>query len=64
MAQVNKKYNVETNILFANISEIQERILGIIIVQIVGEPQEIQKAEEYFDLQRVGHIEVSLKEEE
>lgn len=64
LAQVNKKYNVETNILFANISEIQERILGIIIVQIVGEPQEIQKAEEYFDLQRVGHIEVSLKEEE
>lgn len=64
LAQVNKKYNVETNILFANISEIQERILGIIIVQIVGKPQEIQKAEEYFELQRVGYIEVSLKEEE
>jgi D-methionine transport system ATP-binding protein len=61
---VNKKYNVETNILFANISEIQERILGIIIVQIVGEMQEIRKAEEYLEQQRVGYIEVSLKEDE
>ena len=62
LATVNKKYDVETNILFANISEIQERILGIIIVQIVGKPEEIQKAEAYFETQRVGHREVSLKE--
>lgn len=63
LAAVNKRYDVETNILFANISEIQERILGIIIVQIVGSPEEIKKAEEYFDSQRVGYLEVSLKEE-
>lgn len=62
LAAVNKKYDIETNILFANISEIQERILGIIIVQIVGSPVEIEKAEGYFDSQRVGHIEVNLKE--
>ena len=64
LAAVNKKYDVETNILFANISEIQDRILGIIIVQIVGEPEEIEKAERYFEEQHVGHIEVSLKEDE
>lgn len=64
LAAVNKKYDIETNILFANISEIQDRILGIIIVQIVGSPEEIQKAEEYFDSQRVGFVEVNLKEEE
>lgn len=64
LAAVNKKYDIETNILFANISEIQDRILGIIIVQIVGSPEEIEKAEAYFDSQRVGHIEVNLKEEE
>lgn len=63
LAEVNKRFEVETNILFANISEIQDRILGIIIVQIVGSPEEIKKAESYFDIQRVGHIEVNLKEE-
>ena len=35
LSGVNKNYDVETNILFANISEIQERVLGIIIGQIV-----------------------------
>lgn len=64
LAAVNKKFDVETNILFANISEIQDRILGIIIVQIVGEPEEIERAEAYFDLQHVGHVEVNLKEDE
>lgn len=64
LARVNKKFDVETNILFANISEIQDRILGIHIIQIFGSPEEIQKAEEYLDSQNVGHIEVSLKESE
>lgn len=64
LAMVNKKFDVETNILFANISEIQDRILGIIIVQIIGSPGEIEKAEKYFDSQNVGHIEVDLKEED
>lgn len=64
LAMVNKKYDVETNILFANISEIQERILGIIIVQIVGSTQEIQKAQEYLDSKHVGHIEVNLREDD
>ena len=36
LSGVNKKYDVETNILFANISEIQDRVLGIIIIQIIG----------------------------
>lgn len=62
LAEVNKRFEVETNILFANISEIQDRILGIIIVQIVGNPVEIKNAESYFDIQRVGHTEVNLKE--
>ena len=56
LAEVNKKYDVETNILFANISEIQERILGIIIVQMVGSPEEIQKAEAHFEARKVGYV--------
>lgn len=63
LAGVNKKFDVETNILFANISEIQDRIVGIHIIQIIGETEEIKKAEEYFDSQDVGHIEVSLRED-
>lgn len=63
LAMINKRYDVETNILFANISEIQERILGIIIVQIVGSAEEIRRAEEYLDVQHVGHFEVDLREE-
>lgn len=62
LAKVNKKFDVETNILFANISEIQDKVLGIHIIQIFGSPEEIKKAEEYFDSQNVGHIEVSLKD--
>lgn len=64
LAKVNKGYDVETNILFANISEIQERILGIIIVQIVGSKEEVEKAEAYLTSQRVEHMEISLKEGE
>ncbi|MGN0378328.1 MAG: methionine ABC transporter ATP-binding protein [Butyrivibrio sp.] len=64
LAMANKKFDVETNILFANISEIQDRILGIIIVQVIGSPGEIEKAEKYFDSQNVGHVEVDLKEED
>ncbi|MCR4902526.1 MAG: ATP-binding cassette domain-containing protein [Butyrivibrio sp.] len=48
LAQVNKKFDIETNILFANISEIQEQILGIHIVQILGSNSEISKAKKYF----------------
>lgn len=60
LAMVNKKYDVETNILFANISEIQGKILGIHIIQIIGSPEEIEKAQEYFTERQVEYREVSL----
>lgn len=62
LAAVNKRYDVETNILFANISEIQETILGIIIVQMIGSPAEISKAQSYLRSQKVGYQEVGLGE--
>lgn len=61
LSGVNKNYDVETNILFANISEIQERVLGIIIVQIVGAKNEITGAEEYLRQHGVGYTEVALQ---
>ena len=60
LSGVNKNYDVETNILFANISEIQERVLGIIIVQIVGAAGEIAGAQEYFTKHGVGYSEIEL----
>lgn len=60
LSGVNKNYDVETNILFANISEIQERVLGIIIVQIVGAAAEIAGAQEYFTKHGVGYSEINL----
>lgn len=62
LAAINKRYDVETNILFANISEIQESILGIIIVQIIGSSAEIVKAQSYLKSQKVGYQEVGLGE--
>ena len=64
LAAINKRYDVETNILFANISEIQETILGIIIVQVIGSPAEINKAQSYLRAQKVGYQEVGLGEAE
>ena len=46
--------------MFANISEIQERVLGIIIVQIVGAAAEIAGAQEYFTKHGVGYSEINL----
>ena len=60
LSGVNKNYDVETNILFANISEIQERVLGIIIVQIVGSVEAIAGAQQYFTKHGVGYTEIGL----
>ena len=48
LAQVNKKFEVETNILFANISQLEDKVLGIIIIHMTGEAEEIEKAKQYF----------------
>lgn len=60
LSGVNKKFDVETNILFANISEIQERVLGIIIVQIIGAKNEIEGAQKYFSDHGVGYKEIYI----
>jgi ABC-type methionine transport system ATPase subunit len=39
-----KDYAIEVNILFASMSEVQGRILGFMIVQILGEPEQTGRA--------------------
>lgn len=60
LSLVNKNFEVETNILFANISEIQERVLGIIIVQILGSAGEIEKSKQFITEHRVGYTRIEL----
>lgn len=60
LSGVNKKYDVETNILFANISEIQDRVLGIIIIQIIGAESEVAGEESYFAEHNVGCRQIFL----
>lgn len=60
LSLVNKNFEVETNILFANISEIQERVLGIIIVQILGSAEEIEKSKQFITEHRVGYTRIEL----
>lgn len=62
LAAVNKKFDVETNILFANISEIQDKVLGIIIIQMIGEAEEIQKSLAYFETCHVGWQDIEISE--
>jgi len=44
---INRKYDVETNILFSSINVIQGKVVGIMLVQFVGSNEEIKRAKEY-----------------
>lgn len=50
--RVIREFAVEVNILFANMSEVQETILGFMIVQLRGAPAQTEAARSY--LQRAG----------
>lgn len=47
VSQINKQFNVTTTILFASVNEIQNTVLGILILQLQGNKNEIDKAEKY-----------------
>lgn len=42
-----KDFDIEVNILFASMSEVQERILGFMIVQMTGNPTDTARAIDY-----------------
>ena len=43
LSRINKNYDVETTILFATVSELQETVLSILIIRLTGSEEEIQK---------------------
>lgn len=60
MYHINKNFLVQTNILFASVNELQRTILGIFILQIIGDDAEIAKVIQYIDEQHVQWQEVDL----
>lgn len=46
---LNHDLGVETNILFANVCELQGEALGLFILEIIDEQDGVQKAKAYFD---------------
>lgn len=47
ISKINKTFDVETNILYATVTELEGTTLAIIILQIIGDTQEIQNALEF-----------------
>ena len=46
---LNHDLGVETNILFANVCELQGEALGLFIIEVINEHDGVPKAKEYFD---------------
>lgn len=53
ISAINKNFDIETTILFASVNELQDKILGILILQFKGTNDEIDKAEKYIHSQHV-----------
>lgn len=53
LSEINKKFDVETTILFASVHELGNQILGILILQIKGKWEEIQRVESYIEEQKI-----------
>ncbi|EON71841.1 methionine ABC transporter ATP-binding protein [Lysinibacillus sphaericus] len=64
VSQVAKKFNVDVNVLFGNITELQGIPFGNLIVELVGPEAEIQKAFVYIQNKNIQVEEVSAHEGE
>jgi D-methionine transport system ATP-binding protein len=58
LAEACSEFNVQPNILFANVTELQGNILGHLIVELKGEKENIEKAHKYMKDKNVGIEEV------
>ncbi len=58
--RINKDFDVETNVLFASVNELQQTVLGIFVVQLIGGNQEIEKVTDYIREQQLSWWEVTI----
>ena len=47
--EINQTFDVQTNVLFASLNELQKNVLGIFILQIIGTDTAIQHVMDYID---------------
>ncbi|EHI98669.1 Phosphonate-transporting ATPase [Clostridium sp. DL-VIII] len=60
LAEACSEFNVQPNILFANVTELQGNILGHLIVELKGEKEDIENANKYMKDRKVGVEEVLI----
>lgn len=58
--RINREFDVETNVLFASVNELQQTVLGIFIIQVIGADLDIEKVIEYIRNQQLSWREVVL----
>lgn len=58
--EINRKFEVETNILYSTINVIQGIVVGIMLVLFIGTDAEIEKAEQYILESKEEYREVTL----
>jgi D-methionine transport system ATP-binding protein len=58
--RINKDFNVETKVLFASVNELQQNVLGIFVMQMIGSNQEIQQVINYIRNHQVDYWEVAV----
>lgn len=61
LSRINKQFKLDTTLLYANVSEMQETVLGIVIVQLTGEAEEITRAKEHIAETGVRYERVVLR---
>ena len=58
--EINRRFEVETNILYSTINVIQGIVVGIMLVLFIGPDEEIEKAEQYILESKEEYREVTL----
>lgn len=58
--EINRRFEVETNILYSTINVIQGIVVGIMLVLFTGTDEEIEKAEQYILESKEEYREVTL----
>ncbi len=62
VSEINKEYDLKTTILFASVNEIQNQILGVLILRLKGSQEEIDKALDYIRRTDVKMEEVNVND--
>lgn len=58
--QINAKLGVHTNVMFASVTELQERVLSIITLQLTGNEEDFKKVEDYINSHGIAFEEVPV----